>query len=114
MEEEENIGPIPFRFSTLWIERDGLWETRSQAWSQFVEGSPSYLWEQKLKWTKITLKSWIKSPLENPMRFRVDTVQPLADIQFSMENTKISKVQLTVEQSTQSSQFTAFHHEEEH
>ena len=33
LEEEENLGPIPFRFSPLWIERDGFWETMSQAWA---------------------------------------------------------------------------------
>ena len=44
-EEEEDFGPIPFRFTPLWIERDGFWETVAQAWSQFVDGSPSYVWE---------------------------------------------------------------------
>ena len=57
MEEEEYLGPIPFWFSPLWIEREGLWETVVQAWSQNIEGSPSFIWEQKLKCTKYTLKS---------------------------------------------------------
>ena len=45
-EEEEDLGPILFRFSPLWIERDGFWEIVSEAWYQNVDGSPSYVWEQ--------------------------------------------------------------------
>ena len=55
-EKEEELGPIPFRFSPLWIERVGFMETVSQDWSNFVDGSPSYVWEQKMKHTKTTLK----------------------------------------------------------
>ena len=33
MEEEENLGPIPFRFNPLWIEREGFWDIISQVWS---------------------------------------------------------------------------------
>ena len=44
-EKEEDLVPIPFCFSPLWIERDGFWETMSQAWNQYVEGSPNFVWE---------------------------------------------------------------------
>ena len=78
LEEEENLGPIPFRFSPIWIERDGFWETVSQAWAQFVDGSPSYVWEHKLKHTKYALKSWIKTPLTTPMSSRKESARVLA------------------------------------
>ena len=68
LEEEENLGPIPFRFNPLWIEKEGFCETVSQAWSQFIEGSPSFVWEQKLNRTKFALKNWIKTPPTNPVR----------------------------------------------
>ena len=97
LEKEENLGPILFRFNPIWVEREGFGELISHVWSQFIVGSPSYVWEQKLKLTKIALKSWIKAPLQNPTRFRVDIVQALAEIQLSMENTEISKYQLRVE-----------------
>ena len=61
IEEEENIGPIPLRFSPRWIKKDGFWETMICAWSQLVDGSPSYVWEHKLKRLKFALKSWIKN-----------------------------------------------------
>ena len=44
-EEQEDLGPIPFRFSPLWIERDSFWEIIAQEWAQYVEGSPSFVWE---------------------------------------------------------------------
>ena len=48
-EIEEELGPIPFRFSPLWIEREGFMDIVFQVWSKFVVGSPSFVWEQKLK-----------------------------------------------------------------
>ena len=42
---EENLGPIPFRFSPIWIERTGFMDIVSQVWSQFIVGSPSYVFE---------------------------------------------------------------------
>ena len=87
LEEEEDLGPIQFYFSPLWIERDGLWETVTQAWSQYVEGSPIYVWEQKLKRTKYALKSWVKKYLTTPMSKRQHTMHALAEIQLGMEET---------------------------
>ena len=112
LEEEENLGPIPVRFSPLWIEREGFWETVSQVWSQFVEGSPNFLWEQKLKHTKYTLKNWIKTPLTNPSRSRKASVHALAKLQLSMEDSDISKPQLVNKQAAQNDAFLSFRQEE--
>ena len=57
-EKENDLGLIRFRFSPLWIERDGFWDTVYQAWSPYVVGSPCFVWEQKLKTTKFTLNNW--------------------------------------------------------
>jgi hypothetical protein len=56
LEDEEDLGPIPFRFSPLWIERDGFIDTVKAAWAKSFTGSSSYVWEQKLKATKQALK----------------------------------------------------------
>ena len=55
LEKEDYLDPVPFRFSPLWIERDGFMGTVYHAWLQYVFGSPSFVWEQKLKNTKYTL-----------------------------------------------------------
>ena len=44
-ENEDKLGPIPFRFCPLWIERDGFMAIVYQAWTHFVHGSPSFVWE---------------------------------------------------------------------
>ena len=43
IEEEEDLGPIPFRFIPLWIDRDGFFDTMVQAWTQYVVGYPFYV-----------------------------------------------------------------------
>ena len=63
LKEEEDYGPIPFRFSPLWSERDGFFDIVNEVWSQYVDGSLSYVCEQKLKRTKYALKAWIKNLL---------------------------------------------------
>ena len=57
LEEEENLGPISFWFNPLWIKREGFWETVTQVWSQFVDGSPIFVQEQNLKLTKYAMKN---------------------------------------------------------
>jgi exonuclease III len=52
LEEEENIGPIPFRFSPLWKSKSGFVDTVQWAWSTPINGSPNFVWEQKLKIAK--------------------------------------------------------------
>ena len=79
-EKEEDLGPIMFRFNPLWIERDGFWETMTQAWAQYVEGSLSFVWEQKLKNTKYALKNWAKKPLNTLTSSRQEKVLELLEI----------------------------------
>jgi len=64
LNEEEDLGPLPFRFSPLWAERDGFFETVQIAWQKEVTRSPSFVWEQKLKNAKYALKEWIKKALK--------------------------------------------------
>jgi len=62
---EEDLGPISFKFSPLWIEKAGFLDTIQSAWDIPINGSPSYVWEQKLKATKKALKEWLRK-LPNP------------------------------------------------
>eukprot|EP00253_Pinus_taeda_P008034 PITA_08034 len=66
LEDEEDLGPIPFRFSPLWTERDGFIDIVKTAWAKSFSGSSSYVWEQKLKATKQALKEWIRKLAPNP------------------------------------------------
>ena len=85
------------------------WETMGEAWSQYVDGSPSYVWNKKLKKrTKCALKAWIKKPLSTPFSNRKETVKVLVDIQFSMEDSEITKPLLVREKYAQANYFLSF------
>jgi hypothetical protein len=89
LEEEEDLGPIPFRFNPLWIERNGFLEIVKTAWANSFFGSSSYVWEQKLKATKQALKDWIKKPTPTPTEQRREAVQSLQTLQIDMESKDI-------------------------
>ena len=86
----------------------------TQSWSQYVEGFPSFVWEQKLKSTKYALKNWAKKSLTTPMDSRQEKVQALAEIQLGMEEIEITKAQLVLEQPAQLKTFHSFLREEEY
>ena len=113
IKEEEDYGPIPFRFSPLWIEREGFWEIVTEVWNQYVTGSPSFVWEQKLKKVKYALKSWIKKPILNPTSCKKESEKVLAEIQFSMEDSDISNSLFLLEKLAQVNSFHSFWREEE-
>jgi exonuclease III len=114
LDDEEDLGPIPFRFSPLWIERDGFMDTVKAAWANSITGSSSYVWEQKLKATKQALKSWIKKPTPNPTSVRIEIVQSLEALQDEMDTRDITPTLLDKEVKTQSSSFRSFRIEEEY
>eukprot|EP00253_Pinus_taeda_P006193 PITA_06193 len=87
LKKEEDLGPLPFRFSPLWAGKDGFIETVQEAWRMEVNGSPSFVWEQKLKNVKTALKAWIKNSMQSPNRQRKEAVTQLEGIQFDMEDT---------------------------
>lgn len=105
LEDEEDLGPIPFRFSPLWIERDGFIDILKIAWAKSVTGSSSYVWEQKVKATKQALKEWIKKPAPNPTSQRKEIVQSLEALQVKMESRDITLMLLDKEVKIQCASF---------
>jgi ribonuclease HI/exonuclease III len=114
IEEEEDLGPLPFRFSPLWIEREGFYETVKEAWAKAFTGSSSYVWEQKLKATKQALKEWIKTPAPTPINTRKEAVSNLEALQAEIENKEITAELLEQETKAQASAYRSFRNEEEY
>jgi hypothetical protein len=114
LEEEEKLGPIPFRFSPLWKKKSGFAETVRLALSTSVTGSPNFVWEQKLKITKKSLKEWRKLLENNPNTQRKELVQQLGKLQNEMETKDIAKTDLEKEQATQCKTYRSFRNEEEY
>ena len=86
----------------------------SQAWSQYVDGSPSFFREQKFKNTKYALKNWVKTSLTTPMTNRQERVYELTAIQLGMEEREITNSQLALEQIAQFKTSQSFRQEEKH
>eukprot|EP00253_Pinus_taeda_P020773 PITA_20773 len=114
LKKEEDLGPLPFRFSPLWAGKDGFLETVQAAWRIEVYGSPSFVWEQKLKNVKATLKAWIKKSTQSPNRQRKEAVIQLEGIQFDMEDIDPSATNLAKEKSAQKNVYYSFRKEEEY
>eukprot|EP00253_Pinus_taeda_P004292 PITA_04292 len=114
LEDEEDSGPIPFRFSPQWIEREGFMDTVKASWNTPISGSASFVWEQKLKRTKIALKAWIKKPALNPTSLRVEAVQALHTLQIDMERENINVNLLDKEIKAQRAAYQSFRTEEEY
>jgi hypothetical protein len=43
------LGPIPFKFSPLWLEQGDFLILVHHSWKDPVTGSPSYVWEEKIQ-----------------------------------------------------------------
>eukprot|EP00253_Pinus_taeda_P002669 PITA_02669 len=114
LKEEEDLGPLPFRFSPLWAGKDGFMDTVQAAWRMDVNGSPSFVWEQKLKNVKTALKVWIKKSMQSPNRQRKEAISQLEGIQFEMEDTFPSVSDLAQEKSAQKNVYCSFRKEEEY
>jgi hypothetical protein len=89
-------------------------EVVTKAWATPVTGSPSFVWEQKLKTTKSALKEWLKSPSNPYSAKRKEVVQQLADFQMDMESQDITMQILEKEQAAQQVSHRAFRNEEEY
>jgi exonuclease III len=114
LEEEEDLGPIPFRFSPQWIEREGFLETVKTAWANPFSGSTSYVWEQKLRATKKALKEWVKKPVQTPTDCRKEKVQSLQNLQAEMEGKDITAEVLQEEIKAQRATYQSFRSEEDY
>ena len=74
LEEEENLGPLPFLFNPLWTKKYGYMKIVQMTWSTPITGSHSFMWEKKLNSTKLTVKDWAKNHVNTPSSHRRETV----------------------------------------
>lgn len=114
LEDEEDLGPLPFCFSPSWIEREGFFETVEEAWAKSFLGSPCYVWEQKLKATKQAMKEWIRKPAPTPISIRKEEVSTLETLQTELESKEITAKHLEQEIKAQAATYRSFRKEEEY
>jgi len=54
------LGPLPFKYNSLWRSNPIVDQIVQTAWHHHIEGSSGFIWECKLKNTKHALKEWVK------------------------------------------------------
>jgi hypothetical protein len=88
--DQKILGPIPFKFNPLWLESQDFLPLFSSVWSNWVDGSPFFIWEQKLKRTKKAIKDWIKNSPHNPREEVEKCKKQLEELQEDMEFKEIN------------------------
>jgi len=56
LDSHAQLGPIPFRYNPLWRSNAEAAAIIEATWNHHIEGSPSYIWETKIKNTRKALK----------------------------------------------------------
>ena len=96
----KDLGPIPFRFSPLWIKEADFMQKVRDCWKELVNGSPFFVWEEKLKRVKVMLKICAKT-LPNPATKRKKIQSSLELHHLQVEETEITKEDLDKEKQLQ-------------
>jgi hypothetical protein len=110
---QRNLGPIPFRFSPLWINQKDFLNKVEEIWKTSVMGSPFFVWEEKLRRVKTALKCWAKI-IPSPAEERKKTQAALQSHQDYMEEAEISSDTLKREEHLQQNFQNACRQEEEY
>jgi hypothetical protein len=110
---QRNLGPIPFRFSPLWINQKDFLKKVEEIWRMSVTGSPFYVWEEKLRRVKSALKRWAKT-IPKPEDERKQIQADLEAHQIIMEEAEISGAILKREEELQQKLQNACRQEEEY
>jgi ribonuclease HI/exonuclease III len=100
IKKDQVKGPIPFRFSPNWLKDIEFDDIVTKVWASTVQGSASYVWEEKIKRLKYALKSWAKLQ-PNPAEARLTAQCHLEAHQLLMEQKEITPEILKKEDSLQ-------------
>jgi hypothetical protein len=108
-----NPGPIPYRFNPLWIPEPGFLDIVSDAWNCWIQGSPNYIWEQKLKRVKMALKSWVTRNKGKDQEAKESLMREMEENRRSLEERQITHELLLKEQQNFMDYQKILHKEEE-
>jgi len=100
LRQEQDQGPIPFRFNLAWIQDKDFLCRVSNVWTRKVNGSAFYVWEEKLRRLKAELKGWEKKQAD-PITLRLESQRHLESHQLALENKEITQQDLLKEEQLQ-------------
>jgi len=96
MEQEKNLGPIPFRFNSMWAKHEDFLKIVAGSWIYPVTGSPFFVWEENLRRLKKILKIWAKL-LPKPNDSKLHAAQALGAHQAEMEDKLVTITDIQME-----------------
>jgi ribonuclease HI/exonuclease III len=108
-----SLGPLPFRFCPYWALQDSFHSLVLRSWNHPVSGSPFFVWEEKLRNLKWTLKLWAKN-LETPMAEKGKIQEKLERHQAVLEVSQVTQELLHQETDLQRQYHKACRDEEIH
>eukprot|EP00253_Pinus_taeda_P033441 PITA_33441 len=101
LESHRPLGPIPFKFSPLWTRNSPVRAIVEMVWRQHIEGSPSYIWETKIKNVRRALKDWAKDSYQEPEETKKKVKKALEEVQTQIEDHELSPQYKTQEYTLQ-------------
>ena len=82
----ENYGPLPFRYNQRWGSNEEAQKEVESVRKKNISGSPTFIWETKIKATKVSLKDWAKNRYKEPHKEKEDIKNELKKIQEELES----------------------------
>ena len=113
LESHHPLGQIPFKYSPLWNHISPAKILVQQTWRQHVEGSPSYIWESKLRNVRNAVKNWAKSEYKEPKAKKLDVKAKIENLHHAMENQEYIKARKSQEEDLYSQLYSIRREEEE-
>lgn len=92
------FGPILFRFNPCWAEDPGFFEVIEGVLRAWIQGSPVYIWEQKIEAMKKVLREWVENKSIQERKEVQDLNEKMEEIMLNLEINPISS-RMTEEQS---------------
>jgi hypothetical protein len=90
MMDSLDLGPIPYQFNPLWLQEKTIINLIIPTWSQWIVGSLVFVWEKKVKATKLVLKEWEKHVYSPPERDKEEYISLLIVIQEKLDKEMIT------------------------
>ena len=93
----ENLTPVPFRFNSSSIQEEKATGIVKNVWGLACTGSPSYIWESKLRNVRTELKLWVKTEYRNAISRKRQLQFGIADLHSKIETKEITSIIISQE-----------------
>lgn len=107
------MGPLPFKYSPLWNDIEAAKVLVQQTWCQHFKGSPSFIWERKLRNVKNAHKNWAKTQYEEPKAKKREVKDKIEELHYALEKQEYYQAEKNQEENLYSQLYSIRREEEE-